>query len=190
MPTPDLPTEILLKIFKQVIENGPFEPGGTTMAMVISQSTKIASLTLSHLRHVDNAPGVLLHFLNILRMPALEHLTIHHLHGHLHDEFVRWVADANDPWPSLRSVNFESLVLDAQALRAFESVERLRIVDGDVQHILQILEADSGLCPKINEIDAGDEIGMLQIPGRNSVAEAGKYHEHDESIRHFLKLKI
>ncbi|KAJ7641621.1 hypothetical protein FB45DRAFT_1125561 [Roridomyces roridus] len=129
-----------------------------------SVNTKITSLTLSQLGPVDNPPGVLAHFLFVLRMPALEHLTIHHLHGHLHDEFVRWLAEANNPWPSLRSVDFESLVLDAQALRAFESVERLRIVDGDVQRILQILDGDPGLCPKVSEIDAGDEIGM---PGRN-----------------------
>ncbi|KAJ7639291.1 hypothetical protein FB45DRAFT_905215, partial [Roridomyces roridus] len=36
-PAPELPTEILLNIFKQAIDSGPFEPGGTAMALALSQ---------------------------------------------------------------------------------------------------------------------------------------------------------
>ncbi|KAJ7641618.1 hypothetical protein FB45DRAFT_900631 [Roridomyces roridus] len=129
--------------------------------------TRIGSLTLTNLRPADNPPAVLANFLSTLHMPALEHLAIHGLHGYLGDELVRWLAGAH--YPSLRSVEFDSVIM-AEVLSlpapSFTSVERLRIVDGDVEFIRQILEGDSSVCPRVSEIDVGDE-GKLWIRGRH-----------------------
>jgi len=128
--------------------------------------TQLVAFTLSTLRTADIPPCTLAHLLCTLRMPALEHLTIHSLHGYLWDEFVRWLADAQ--YPALRSVTFESLTLtgiDKRCLHAFASVGTLRLIDVDPEPVVRILESSPDICRDVHEIDIGLN-GMLQIPGR------------------------
>ncbi|KAJ7773659.1 hypothetical protein DFH07DRAFT_952709 [Mycena maculata] len=129
--------------------------------------TQMISFTLSALRPADNAPGTLARFLSTLRMPALQHLTIHGLYGYLWDEFVRWLAtDAH--YPALRSVTFDSLALagmDELCLRALASASTMRLIDVDVGAIVRLLESNPCLCPGVHEIVVGD--GRLRVSGRS-----------------------
>ncbi|KAJ7747120.1 hypothetical protein DFH07DRAFT_831205 [Mycena maculata] len=131
--------------------------------------SSIVSFVLCNLRERDVAPGSLSQFCRLVRMPLLEHLEVSGLTGYLWDEFahsLRHSGSSRPKYPALKSVTFRSLSLtgitNADSLHAVQSVSELRLIDVNPHPLVEILEQDHRMCPKLRQIRlAGSQVLWL-----------------------------